>query len=145
MMCKKYVQTHSWKKHLCALQVFLCALASWPVCARTRAQLRGNIGRGHYHVQQPNQVIEPNQMSPTLQPLSIFSAGISVYIGRDPHWLHGVQFENEDPVWTPLGHTGRVGQTVQLRTWHHLMFFWIVLIWCKVDGCHLIRLLDTLE
>jgi len=33
------------KTHLCALQVFLCALVSWPVCARTRAQLRGNIDR----------------------------------------------------------------------------------------------------
>jgi len=28
---------------VCVLQVFLCALVSRPVCARTRAQLRGNI------------------------------------------------------------------------------------------------------
>ena len=32
-----------WKEHLCALQVFLWTLASQPVCARTCAQLRGNI------------------------------------------------------------------------------------------------------
>jgi len=30
--------------HVCAFQVFLCALISESVCARTRAQLRGNIG-----------------------------------------------------------------------------------------------------
>jgi len=33
-----------WKEHLCALQVFLCALVSRPVCMHTHAQLRGNIG-----------------------------------------------------------------------------------------------------
>ena len=33
------------KEHLCARQVFLCVLISRPVCARTRAQLRGNIGQ----------------------------------------------------------------------------------------------------
>jgi len=33
-------------ENLCALQVFLCALISRPVSARTRAQLRGNIGLG---------------------------------------------------------------------------------------------------
>jgi len=32
------------KEHLCALQVLFCALVSRPVCVRTRAQLRGNIG-----------------------------------------------------------------------------------------------------
>jgi len=40
----KHVQTHFLKENLCALQVFLCALILRPVCARTRAQLRGNIG-----------------------------------------------------------------------------------------------------
>jgi len=40
----KYVQMPFWKEHLCALQVFLCALASRFVCERTSAQLRGNIG-----------------------------------------------------------------------------------------------------
>jgi len=42
----KYVQKHFWKEQLRALQVFLCALVSRLiiVCARTRAQLRGNIG-----------------------------------------------------------------------------------------------------
>ena len=39
-MCKK----HFWRQHLCAFQVFLCVLVSWPVCTRTHAQLRGNIG-----------------------------------------------------------------------------------------------------
>jgi len=39
----KYVQKQFWKEHLCALKVFLCALVSRPVWARTRAQLRGNI------------------------------------------------------------------------------------------------------
>ena len=37
-------KTHFWKEHLCALQVFLSALTSQPLCARTRAQLRENIG-----------------------------------------------------------------------------------------------------
>jgi len=41
----KYVQKHFWKEHLCALQVFLCALFSSPLCARVQAQLRGNIAR----------------------------------------------------------------------------------------------------
>jgi len=36
------VQNHFWKKHLCALQVFLCACVSRPVRARTSAQLRKN-------------------------------------------------------------------------------------------------------
>jgi len=36
------------KEHLCALKVFLCALVSRPVCTRTHAQLRGNIGH-NYH------------------------------------------------------------------------------------------------
>src|SRR6218665_739432 len=31
------------KENLCVLQVFLCVLISRPVCARTCAQLRGNI------------------------------------------------------------------------------------------------------
>src|SRR6218665_261853 len=43
MTCMKYVQKPFCKKHLYALQVFLCALVSRPVCARTRAQPRGNI------------------------------------------------------------------------------------------------------
>jgi len=37
-------QNHFWKVHLCALQILLCALISWPQCALTRAQFRGNIG-----------------------------------------------------------------------------------------------------
>ena len=41
--CRKYAQTHFLKENLRALQVFLCALSSRPVCARTRTQLRGNI------------------------------------------------------------------------------------------------------
>jgi len=52
--CMKYVQTHFWKEHnsehLCALQVFLCALVSWLVCVRTSPQLRGNIGRDCHSV-----------------------------------------------------------------------------------------------
>jgi len=44
---KKFVQKHFWKKHLCALQVFLCAHVSWPVCTRTCTQLRGNIETEH--------------------------------------------------------------------------------------------------
>jgi len=44
MTCMKYVQKHIWKELLCVLQVFLCSLVSQSVCARTRAQLRGNIG-----------------------------------------------------------------------------------------------------
>ena len=40
MTCTKSVQKHFWTEHLCALQVFLCALISWPVCA----QFRVNIG-----------------------------------------------------------------------------------------------------
>jgi len=43
MTCIKYVQKHFSQKIFCALQVSLCALISRPVCARTRAQLRGNI------------------------------------------------------------------------------------------------------
>jgi len=39
----KCEQKHFWKEHLCALQVFLCALVSRPVRVRTLAQLRGNI------------------------------------------------------------------------------------------------------
>jgi len=39
----KYVHAHFLKENLCALQVFLCALIWRPVCARTRAQFRGNI------------------------------------------------------------------------------------------------------
>jgi len=38
-----YVQKHFLKEQSCALQVFLCALISRPVCACTRARLRGNI------------------------------------------------------------------------------------------------------
>jgi len=30
-MFMKYVQKHFWREHLCALQVFLCALISRPV------------------------------------------------------------------------------------------------------------------
>jgi len=37
----KYVQTHFLKENLCALQVYLRALISRPVCVC--AQLRGNI------------------------------------------------------------------------------------------------------
>ena len=51
LKCKKYVQKHFWKKHLCALQVFLCALVSRPVCIRIDAQLRGNIGRNRAETQ----------------------------------------------------------------------------------------------
>ena len=41
-MCAK----HFLIENVWALQVFLCALISWPVCARTRAQLRlGNIAQ----------------------------------------------------------------------------------------------------
>jgi len=39
----KHVQKHFLKENSCALQVFLCVLTSRPVCARTCAQLRGNI------------------------------------------------------------------------------------------------------
>jgi len=39
----KYVQKHFLKEHLCALQVFSCALISRLVCAHIHAQLRGNI------------------------------------------------------------------------------------------------------
>jgi len=39
----KYVKKHVWKEHLCAHQVFLCALVSLLVCVCTRTQLRGNI------------------------------------------------------------------------------------------------------
>src|SRR6218665_3299652 len=46
MTCMKYVQNTVWREHLCALQVFLCALVSRPVCARTCAQFRGNIDNG---------------------------------------------------------------------------------------------------
>ena len=45
--CRKYVQVHFWKEHLCTLQVFLCALSalvSRLLCERTLARLRGNIG-----------------------------------------------------------------------------------------------------
>jgi len=38
-----YVQTHFWKIIFCALHVFLCARVLPTVCARTRAQLTGNI------------------------------------------------------------------------------------------------------
>jgi len=36
---------HFWREHFFALQIFLCALISRPVCARTQAhvQLRENI------------------------------------------------------------------------------------------------------
>jgi len=44
MTFMKFVQKHVWKEHLCALQVFLCALISGLVCTRTCVQLRGNIG-----------------------------------------------------------------------------------------------------
>jgi len=37
------------KENVCAHQVFLCALISQPVCARTRAQLRGNIASNAMH------------------------------------------------------------------------------------------------
>jgi len=36
-------QNYFWNEHLCALQVFFCAFVFWPLCARTCAQLRGNI------------------------------------------------------------------------------------------------------
>src|SRR6218665_390245 len=35
--------------HLCALQVFLCALVSRPVCAHTCTQPRGSIGLNPAH------------------------------------------------------------------------------------------------
>ena len=34
MMCMKMWKKHFWRDHLCALQVFLCALISRPVCIR---------------------------------------------------------------------------------------------------------------
>jgi len=37
------VQEHFWKEHLCALQVFFCALVSWLVCTHTHAQLKGTL------------------------------------------------------------------------------------------------------
>jgi len=43
MTSMKYGQKHFWREHVCALQVFLCALVSQTVCACTRAQLRRNI------------------------------------------------------------------------------------------------------
>jgi len=39
----EYVQKYFCKEDLCALQVFLCALVSWLVCARTCAQPREDI------------------------------------------------------------------------------------------------------
>jgi len=50
MKCKKYVQTHFWKNHLCALSFLVCArlMTCVCVCAHTRAQLRGNIGHVPY-------------------------------------------------------------------------------------------------
>jgi len=41
----KYVKKIFFKESLRALQVFLCALISRPVCVRTCAQLRGNVDR----------------------------------------------------------------------------------------------------
>jgi len=49
----KYVQKHFWIEHSIMLQVFLCALVSWPVCSHTRAQLRGNIARRTFSNKQP--------------------------------------------------------------------------------------------
>jgi len=40
----KCVQKHFWREHLYAFQIFLGAIISRPVCARTCTQLRGNIG-----------------------------------------------------------------------------------------------------
>src|SRR6218665_1175347 len=45
--CRTCVHKHVWKEHLCALQVFLCALVSRLVSVRTRAQVRGNIVSSH--------------------------------------------------------------------------------------------------
>jgi len=45
----KYVQQHVLKKTLCALQVFLFALISRPLCARTCAQHRRNIAYDSMH------------------------------------------------------------------------------------------------
>ena len=42
-MCNKYVRETVLKGNLCALKVFLCALVSRPVYARTQLSLRGNI------------------------------------------------------------------------------------------------------
>ena len=43
MMCMKYGQNHFLKALFCVLQSFFCALFTRPLCARTRAQLRGNL------------------------------------------------------------------------------------------------------
>src|SRR6218665_2831637 len=42
-MYVRCAKKHFLKEDLCPSQVFLCALISRPVCARTHAQLRGNI------------------------------------------------------------------------------------------------------
>jgi len=50
----KYVQKHFEKENLCALQVSCVVLISQPVCACTRAQLRGNIGyQSKYSAEHP--------------------------------------------------------------------------------------------
>src|SRR6218665_1709748 len=42
-ICITHVRKTFLKENLCALQIVVCALISRPLCARTRAQLRGNI------------------------------------------------------------------------------------------------------
>src|SRR6218665_3851592 len=49
----EYVQRHFWRGHLRVLQVFLCALVSQIVCARTCTQLRGNADCTPSHVKIP--------------------------------------------------------------------------------------------
>src|SRR6218665_1012178 len=49
MTCAQYVQIYVWRENLCALQVFVGALVSRPVCSCTRAQLRGNIAYEDNH------------------------------------------------------------------------------------------------
>jgi len=57
----KYVQTHFRKEHLCALQVSFCA--------RTRAQLRGNIAHGLWFQNDQKFTIPPFKHIYPLRPM----------------------------------------------------------------------------
>src|SRR6218665_2835007 len=103
--------TNIFGKIFCALHVFLCALVLRPVCARTRAQLRGNIApetlscshplqmesdfgclfhEGAALLHQVSSFSSYNRSSPSRQTKGQFGLSQILYIHLKHNWLPAV-------------------------------------------------------
>jgi len=83
----KHVQTHFLKENLCAFQVFLCPLISRPACARTCAQLRGNVDpRCNFSLSEPVAFdVSKNKLESEVGVDYTKSSVTSLEVGNDDH------------------------------------------------------------